>query len=84
MMKLSTCAARFNRDSKKELVEKSITLLSLLAKAKERAWQFIITDNESWFFYVMSHSKIWLPRDADTAEVAKQLINTPKMMVTIF
>jgi hypothetical protein len=69
---------------RRERVEKSIELLSLLAKAKRRAWQFIITGDESLFFYVTSHSKIWLPRDADTPEVARQLINTPKVMITIF
>jgi hypothetical protein len=65
-------------------VEKSAALLSLLAKAKRRAWQFIITRDESWFFYCTPYSKIWLPADADTPEVAKQLINTPKIMITIF
>jgi hypothetical protein len=59
-------------------------LLSLLATAKRRAWQFIITGDESWFFYITPHSKIWLPRNAHTPEVASQLINTPKVMVTIF
>jgi hypothetical protein len=69
---------------RRERVEKSTALLSLLAKAKRRAWQFIITGYESCFFYYTPHSKIWLPADADTPEVAKQLINTSKTMITIF
>jgi hypothetical protein len=69
---------------RRERVDKSTALLSLLAKAKRRAWQFIITGDESWFFYYTLHSKIWLPADADMPEVAKQLINTPKSMITIF
>jgi hypothetical protein len=69
---------------RRERVEKSIVLFSLLAKAKRHAWQFIITGDESWFFYVTSRSKIWLSRDADTPEMARRLINTPKVMVTIF
>jgi hypothetical protein len=69
---------------RRERVEKSTALLSLLAKAKRRAWQFIITGDELWFFYYTPHSKIWLPADANTPEVAKQLINTPKIMITIF
>jgi transposase len=32
-------------------VEKSAALRSLLAKAKRCAWKFIITGDESWFFY---------------------------------
>jgi histone-lysine N-methyltransferase SETMAR len=69
---------------RRERVDKSTALLSLLAKAKRCAWQFTITDDESWFFYYTSHSKIWLPADADTPEVAKHLINIPKIMIPIF
>jgi hypothetical protein len=60
---------------RKERVDKSTALLSLLAKAKRRAWQFIITGDESWFFHYTPRSKIWLSADADRPEVAKQLIN---------
>jgi hypothetical protein len=74
----------FTEAQRREWVEKLIALFSLLAKGKRRALQFIITGDESWFLYVVPHSKIWLPRDADTPEVARQLINTPKVMVTIF
>jgi hypothetical protein len=52
-------------------VEKSTVLLSLLAKPKRRAWQFIITEDDLWFFYHTRHSKIWLSADADPPEVAK-------------
>jgi putative heme iron utilization protein len=65
-------------------VKKSTAFLSFLAKAKRRAWQLILTGDESWFFYYTSHSKIWLPADSDTPEVAKQLINTPKILITVF
>jgi hypothetical protein len=35
---------------RRDRVEKSTALLSMLTKAKRRAWQFIITGDESWFF----------------------------------
>jgi hypothetical protein len=37
-------------------------------------------------FYYEAHSKIWLPPDANAnaSEMAKQLINKPKVMITIF
>jgi hypothetical protein len=69
---------------RREHVEKSTALLSVLAKAKTKAWQFVITGDEAWFFYDMPHSKIWVPPDADAPEVAKRLINTPKTIMTIF
>jgi hypothetical protein len=43
-----------------------------------------LTGDESWFFCHKSNSRIWLPPDAETPEVARQLINTPKIMVTVF
>jgi hypothetical protein len=35
-------------------------------------------------FYYTPNSKIWLAPDAETPEVARQMINTLKVMVTIF
>jgi hypothetical protein len=43
---------------RRERVEKSKALLSVLVNAKRRAWQFILTEDESWFFYYTAHSKI--------------------------
>jgi hypothetical protein len=43
-----------------------------------------LTGDESWFFCHKPNSQIWLPPDAKTPEVARQLINTPKIMVTVF
>jgi histone-lysine N-methyltransferase SETMAR len=84
MTKLSTCAASLSRGSKKGTGGKIKSATFTPSQGKKRTWQFILTDDESWFFDVTPHSKIWLPRDADTPEVARQLINTPKVMVTIF
>jgi hypothetical protein len=40
--------------------------------------------DESWFFYYTANSRIWLPPDAEIPEVARRLMNTPKIMVTVF
>jgi hypothetical protein len=69
---------------RKAYVKKSTALLSVLTKAKRCAWQFIITDDEFCLFSYAQDSKIWLPADADTPEMAKRLINTLKMMTIIF
>jgi hypothetical protein len=63
---------------------KSIELLQILTRAEQTNWRFILTGDESWFFYYPANSGIWLPPDAETPEVARQLINTPKIMVTVF
>jgi hypothetical protein len=63
---------------------KATELLPVLVRAKKTNWQFILTGDESWFFYYTPNRRIWLPPDAETPEVARQLINTPKIMVTVF
>jgi hypothetical protein len=69
---------------KREHVEKSTVLLSVLANAKRCAWSFIFTGDWFCFFDYEAHSKTWLSPDADSPEVAKHLINIPKVMITIF
>jgi hypothetical protein len=64
--------------------DQSRELLKELQAAKRLHWRFILTGDESWFFYFTLHRKIWLPPDADVPEVARRLINTPKGMVTLF
>jgi hypothetical protein len=34
-------------------------------------------------FYDTPHRKLWIPPDVETPEVARQLITTPKLMITI-
>jgi hypothetical protein len=58
--------------------------LEVLQAAKRLGWRFILTGNESWFFYYNPKRKLWLPPDADASQVARQLISTPTVMVTLF
>jgi hypothetical protein len=39
------------KTQRRAFVEKSAALHSALVNAKRRAWQFILTGDESWFFY---------------------------------
>jgi hypothetical protein len=67
-----------------ERVDKARALLVTLNKAKKCAWHFILTGDESWFFYYTERDSVWLPPDIEVHEVARRLINTPKVMVTVF
>jgi transposase len=69
---------------KEDRVRQSVDLLGTLQTAKRLRWRFILTGDESWFFYFTPKRKLWLPPDADAPQVARQLINTPKVMVTLF
>jgi hypothetical protein len=62
----------------------SRALLKMLQKAKAHAWRYLSTGDESWFFYYTPHQKLWLPQDVEAPAVARRLIDTPKLMVTIF
>jgi hypothetical protein len=62
----------------------SCELLEVLQTAKELRWRFILTGDESWFFYYNPKRSLWLPPDVNAPQVARELINTPKVMVTLF
>jgi hypothetical protein len=74
----------FDKRRRIERVDKARALFVTLNKAQKRAWYFILTDNESWLFYYTERDSIWLPPDVEAPEVARRLINTPKIMVTVF
>jgi hypothetical protein len=65
-------------------IHQSQLLLAILHRTKSTGWRFFSTGDESWFFYYMPHQKFWIPPDVDAPEVSRQLIATPKLMVTIF
>jgi transposase len=69
---------------KEDRLTQSRELFEVLQNAKKLRWRFILTGDESWFFYVNQHQKLLLPPDADAPEVTRRLINTPKVMITLF
>jgi histone-lysine N-methyltransferase SETMAR len=69
---------------KEDRFRQSCELLDVLQAAKKLRWTFILTGDESWFFYCNLKGKLWLPPDVDTPQVARQVFNTPKVMMTLF
>jgi histone-lysine N-methyltransferase SETMAR len=67
-----------------ERLERSQVILITLHPAKYTAWRFFSTRNESWFFYYIPHREHSKASDVESPEVARQLIVTPKLMITIF
>jgi hypothetical protein len=51
---------------------------------RRNASRFLLTGDESWFFDDTPHQKLCMPPDVETPEVARRLINTSKLMITIF
>jgi hypothetical protein len=73
-----------NRTARSQRLEQTQLLLVNLRKVQRNARHFLLMGDESWFFYYTPHQKLWMPPDVETPEVARRLIETPKLMVTIF
>jgi hypothetical protein len=72
------------KQQKIDRLRQSYKLLEILQNSKRLCWRFILTGDESWFFYVNSHRKLWHLPESDFPEVARRLVNTPKVMITSF
>jgi hypothetical protein len=55
----------------------------MLKGQRDRAWQNIITLDESWFYLSMGCGFVWLPRDEKVPEREQHTIQSKKFMVTI-
>jgi histone-lysine N-methyltransferase SETMAR len=71
---------------KEDRFRQSCELLEVLQAVEKLRWRFILTGDESWFFYYNPKRKPWLPPNVDAPQVARHVINinTPKVMVTLF
>jgi hypothetical protein len=59
-------------------LKQSRELFEVLQNAKKLRWRFILTGDESWFFYVSKHQKLWLAPGSDPPEVDRRRINAPR------
>ena len=62
----------------------SAQLLDVLDEAKRTNFHFLITGDESWFFYASPHKGLWLPEGAEPLEAQRPSHYSKKTMVTIF
>jgi hypothetical protein len=67
-----------------ETLQRSQVLRITLHQAKCTAWNFFSNGDESWFCDYIPHGQFWIPPNVDVPEGARQLITTPKLMITIF
>jgi histone-lysine N-methyltransferase SETMAR len=58
-------------------------LLREVQSIQHQGWQFIITLDESWFYFATSHELIWLRAGEAPPERPKHMIGDKKIMVTI-
>ena len=73
-----------NFSQKMARVNDSKALIEILKKAKRNGWHFILTGDESWFFYRTPGGIMWLPEGEQPPSKARIAQGEPKIMVTIF
>jgi hypothetical protein len=65
-------------------VEAVIELKKVLCWAKYYAWRYILTGDESWFYFTINLDHAWVPEGAVTPTRSRQTISSPTRMLTVF
>lgn len=73
-----------SEDQKRSRVEQAGQLLDILSAARHNSWNYLVTGDESWFYLETSYERIWLQRDSPRPVREKKVINSPKVMITVF
>jgi hypothetical protein len=81
---MSPCAAYVDHKAKGRSVPAKLWTFGGVASRNKLRWRFILTGDESWFFDYNAKRKLWVLPDVDVPQVARELINAPKVMVTLF
>jgi hypothetical protein len=68
---------------KLQRVDQARLLLRLLQPHHDRAWYDIVTLDESWFYFTISHEFIRLPQGEKVPERERSMIGSEQFMVTI-
>lgn len=82
MQETSLGSALFVRTS--ERVECCKQILTILQNPKRLHWRYIITGDESWFFYHTPYGYQWIPEDEEAQEDKKTNNMSPKILVILF
>jgi hypothetical protein len=64
-------------------VEMSHDLIQVLRSAKHYAWTYIITLDETWFYFSNHFDRNWLPHDEPPPSFPKQTTESQKLMITV-
>jgi hypothetical protein len=59
------------------------SLLDLRRSIQYQGWKDLITLDEAWFDFSNQHEQIWHPDDEDPPKIERQMISSPKTVVTV-
>jgi deoxycytidine triphosphate deaminase len=68
---------------KQTRVATSRRFLDLLGSVQHQGWKYLVTLDEAWFYFSNQHQQIWLPYQEDPQRIQRQMINSPKTMLTV-
>jgi hypothetical protein len=74
---------RLSDQQKAIRVNLSRELLRVLEVQQSRDWHDIVTLDESWFYFSTDHERIWLAPGETVPDRERDMIQSPKMMITI-
>jgi hypothetical protein len=61
----------------------SIKFLRQLRSIEHHGRHFVVTLDESWFYFSTDHEQVWVRMEEQPHERPRHIIRDPKMMVTI-
>ncbi len=73
-----------NSHQKAQRVKLSKCLLQTLENSSHQNFDYFYTGDESWFYLINDHEKIWLSQDQEIPVREKKMVYSKKYMVTIF
>jgi hypothetical protein len=65
-------------------VKSAIELKKVLCSAKRYGWRYILTSDESWFYFTINPDHAWVPERAVAPTRSRQIISGPKRILTVF
>jgi hypothetical protein len=57
--------------------------LDLFGSVQHQGWKYLVTLDEAWFYFSNQYEQIWLPDQEDLPTIQRQMIGSPKTMLTV-
>jgi hypothetical protein len=73
----------FPNAHRKLRVDISRQLLDVIAQARHQSRKLFLTVDESWFYFPIDYTRVWLLPDSEPPSRARKAINTENSIVTI-
>ena len=73
-----------NDEQRKKRVEEARALLDVLEAAEQDDFRFLVTGDESWFFYTSPKAGLWMPESEPAPQAQRPSHYGPKTMIIVF